>query len=313
MKMTIKKLLLLCFLALAAFTSVMGQQRTQKEYLDRYNLLVSKLGTTGVGIETLLDNWEKDYPDDIEMLSGKFIYYFSKSQSNSVEKMDRTKYLGQDPILTLKDSLGTPVNYFQVTNYDDELFGKAVSCIDKAIQLNPDRLDFRQARISALTAYEGESPDMATSSLKALIDYNASQRPKWEYPGASVDQNFFDGVIQEFCYTFFRYASPACQQAFKDISEKMVSYYPKDVLFLDNLGSYYLVVARDDKTAMKYYNKVLKLNPGDVTAIKNTVILARNSKNVKLEKKYLPLLIKYSDSESEKVAAERRLDSLNGK
>lgn len=54
----------------------------------------------------------------------------------------------------------------------------------------------------------------------------------------------------------------------------------------------------------------MKIKQDDLTAIKNIVILARNSGNVKLEKKYLPLLEKYSTSESEKLSAKARLESL---
>ena len=50
-----------------------------------------------------------------------------------------------------------------------------------------------------------------------------------------------------------------------------------------------------------------------MTAIKNVIILARNSKDEKLEKKYLPLMLKYSTEEADKLAAQARLDFLNGK
>ena len=76
----------------------------------------------------------------------------------------------------------------------------------------------------------------------------------------------------------------------------MLSYHPSDVLYLDNVGSYWLVVKHDYKQAAKYYNKVLKIKQDDITAIKNMILLARNTSNTKLEKKYLPLLVKYSDS-----------------
>ena len=90
----------------------------------------------------------------------------------------------------------------------------------------------------------------------------------------------------------------------------MLSYRPADVLFLDNLGSYYLVVAKNTKTALKYYNKVLKIKPDDMTAIKNLIILARNAKDVKLEKKYLPMMIRYTEDSATKMSAEKRLEFL---
>ena len=194
------------------------------------------------------------------------------------------------------------------------MFGQAQKALEKAIQLNPDRLDMRILKVASLIGYEKESPDMALSDLKSLIIYNETQHPKWEYPGVEkVDETFFSATVQEYCYLFFRYASPVSYEAFRELSATMVSYQPSDVLFLDNLGSYYLVVKHDNKTALKYYTKVLKIKADDITAIKNIIIMARNSGNAKLEKKYLPLLAKYSTSESEKMSAQARLDFLNKK
>jgi len=287
-----------------------AQKPSQADYLDRYTLLVNKLGVEGVGVETLLQRWGKDYPDDMDMLLGKFTYYLSKSQSNSMEKIDASKYLGEAPTLTLKDSLGNDVNYFQVTNYDDELFGQATQAIDKAIGLAQDRLDLRLYKIAALIGYEKGSPDMALSGLKELIDYDGHSHPTWIYPGFEPGPDLFPSLVQEYCYTFFRQATPASYEAFKEVSEKMAGYYPKNTVFLTNIGSYYLVYKHDSKNALKMYNKVLKKDPGDYTAIKNCVLLARNDKNKKLEKKYLAMLAKVTPDETEKLQAEARLKSL---
>ena len=47
-----------------------------------------------------------------------------------------------------------------------------------------------------------------------------------------------------------------------------------------------------------------------MTAIKNMILMARNSKNEKLEKKYLPMMIKYSQLESERLSAKARLEYI---
>ncbi len=287
-----------------------AQKPTQADYLNRYSLLVNKLGVEGVGVETLLQRWGKDYPEDLDMLLGKFTYYLSKSQSNRMETLDAQKYLGEAPTLVLKDSLGNDVNYFQVTDYDDELFAQATQAIDKAIGLNQERLDLRLYKIAALIGYEKGSPDMAVSGLKELIDYDGHSHPAWEYPGLESGPELFPSLVQEYCFTFFRQATPASYEAFKEVSEKMLGYYPKNTSFLTNIGSYYLVYKRDSKNALKMYNKVLKKDPGDYTAIKNCVLLARNDKNKKLEKKYLAMLAKVSPDETERQQAEIRLKSL---
>lgn len=302
-----------CFLtALAISLTAIAQTPSSKDFQDRYDLLVSKLGPTGVGIETLLDRWAAAYPEDVQMLTGKFSYWFSKSQTLQLVPKNQQKFLGENPTVVLKDSTGADVNYFQETMYDDELFGEAQKALEKAIQLYPDRLDLRFLKVASLIGYEKESPDMALSSLKSLMIYNATQHPKWEYPGVEkVDNEFFSAALQEYCYLFFRYGTPATYEAFKELSQQMLTYEPKNVLFLDNIGSYWLVARKDNKMAMKYYSKVLKIKADDLTAIKNIIILARNSNNVKLEKKYLPQLIKYTQDEKEKITAQARLKSLS--
>ena len=288
-----------------------AQTKTEREdYLDRYQLLVSKLGAAGVGVETLLQRWEKDYPEDTDMLLGQFSYYLTKSQSSSIEVIDAQKYLGNAPTLTLKDTLGNDVNYFQVVSYDDELFGKATRAIEKAIELNPDRLDLRLFKISSLIGYEKDSPDMALAGLKALIDYNGHSHPVWEYPDVETSDELFPSVMQEYCYAFFKIGTPHCFEAFRELSEKMLVYYPGNPAYMTNLGSYYLVYKHDSKAALKMYNKVLKKNPDDYTAVKNCVLLARSEKNVKLEKKYLPMLVRVTPDETERVSAQTRLDAL---
>ncbi|MGM9737994.1 MAG: hypothetical protein ACI3ZT_06240 [Candidatus Cryptobacteroides sp.] len=301
-------------LFLSVLPSFAQQTPDAKEFKSRYDNIVARVGAAGVGVETLLDKWEAAYPDDLDMLLGRFYYCFTKSQSNTIVEKETEKYLGEKPVLSLKDSTGRTVNYFQEVNYDDELFGTAQKALDKAIQAEPDRLDLRFIKVASLIGYEKESPDMALSDLKSLVDYNGTRHPVWTYPGEDkVDDDFFSSAIQEYCYLFFRYGTPASFEAFKSLSEKMLVYEPSNVLFLDNLGSYSLVVAKDSKTALKYYNKVLKIKPDDMTAIKNVIILARNDKNEKLEKKYLPMMMKYSQDEAEKLSAKARLDFLNGK
>lgn len=301
------KRLLAIVLIMSAASAMYAQ--TSERYQQRYDLLVSQFGPAGVGVETVLNNWEKVDSTNARMLMGRFSYLFTKAQSGQVEARPGKKYLGMDPVLTLKDSLGNDVNYFQVNVFDDEIYGEAMKAADKAVSVWPDRLDFRFMKANAYIAYEKESPDMALAYLMALADENPKRKSSWEYEGEKVNQEFFQDAMQEYCYSFYSLGTPAGYEAFRTLSEKMAGMFPDNPSFLNNIGSYYLIAKEDYKTAYKYYNKVLKAHPGDYSAIRNGVLAARKQKNVKVEKKYLELMLKYG-SEAEKLQAESRLKSL---
>ena len=81
-------------------------QTDSERYEQRYDMLVSKLGPAGIGVETVLNNWENVDSTNAKMLSGKFSYLFTKAQSSQVVVKPTKKYLGMEPVLSLKDSLG---------------------------------------------------------------------------------------------------------------------------------------------------------------------------------------------------------------
>lgn len=304
-----KKAIVLFAAALISLVQLSGQGTS--EYKARYERLVKIVGQGGVGVETLLDKWAEADSSDIDLLKARFFYWYEKAHYTTVETHASRRYLGQDPVLTLKDSLGADVNYFNVEKYDEETFGKGLVYLDKAIRLYPDRLDLRVVKASSLINLEAESPDMALGFLKGLIDENASGKRSWVFPGyEKIDKDFFDAMIQEYCVNFFStIGTDASREAFKSLSEKMLSINKKSPDFTSNIGSYWMR-KKDYKKALKYYDKAIKLAPGHYTSIKNAVTAAMQLKDIKLQKKYLPMMVKYGP-ESEKLTAQARLDALN--
>lgn len=301
-----KRILMVMMAALVSFQMF---AQTAEEYKARYERLVAKLGHSGVGVEGILDKWAQVDSTDVDMLVARFQMYFDKARDSKIVDTDTRKHLGLDPILTLKDSTGTNRYYFQVPVFDDELFGNAMRNIEKAIRFYPERLDLRIDKATALLAYETDSPDMTTEFLLSLIDEWNSGRHQWSYPDVDVDKVFFDQVIQEYCGTLFGIGTDKSRDSFRLLAEKMLKTDKNNPEFLSDLGSYY-VVKKDNKKAMKYYNKILKATPDYYPAIKNCCTIAVNAKDVKLQKKYLPYLVKYG-TEAESVSAKARLAALN--
>lgn len=301
--------IILAFLAagLAAYA------QDAEAFKANYERQVRMTGAAGVGVETILDRWEEAFPDDPQVHDSRHKFYLAKSAGSSVVIKESKRYLGKDPVLALKDSSGTEHFYFEDTVFTDSLFALGQKAIDRAIQLSPDDLGYRVDKITSLMLYEKECPDMATQELMKLIDYQKNSKPSWLYFGSAADETIFKQAVQEYCYNFFQYGTPGSYEAFKTVSEAMLKLYPKDTGYMDNLGSYWLVHRKNGKKALSWYNKALKLDPGDYIAAKNCVILARKEKNEKLEKKYLPALIATTASETERASCQVRLETLGKK
>lgn len=264
-----------------AAVSLGATAQTSAQFKEKFDRQVRSVGAAGVGVEYILDKWASAYPEDTDMLEGRFNYYLAKSRSEEVQKVDAEKYLGQKPVLSLKDTLGKKVNYFTVPVFNDSLFRISQKSIDKAIELAPNALVYRFDKIGALAVYEKDSPDMAATAMLDLIDYDAAKHPAWLFNGEPVSREDFEAAVQEYCYMFYRTGSPNSYESFRILSERMLKDNPKSTLFLNNLGAYWQVARRDDKKAAKYYKKVLKLAPGDETATANMKIIEKNKSKKK--------------------------------
>lgn len=261
--------------ALALLSFSLLAQSTAANFKARYERQVKAVGSTGVGVETIIDNWEAAYPEDLDMLVSKFAFNLAKSQSTTLIVKDQKRYLGQKPALNLKDSLGRDVLYFEDITFVDSLFAESQKSIDKAVSLKPRELRYRLYKTSAMIAYEKESPDLAYGQISSLIDeYEGTKSSgEWTLDGKAIDSDLFCQAIGEYCYSLYSIGSPAAYEYFFGVSEKMSKLYPRNTAFIDNMGSYYQVAKDNQKQALKFYKKALKIDPEDYAATKNIALI----------------------------------------
>ncbi len=281
--------------ALAALVLVCTALPAQSvDWQKKYERQVKAVGLSGVGVETILDSWGAADSSSVDYLAARYAFWFDKSHSLVVEAHDSPRYLGMEPMLELSDSSkSNTVWYYQVDSFDDELFGRALRYLDKAAAAMPAELEYRVWKVSALMLYEKESPDMTLGLILSLIDEDRSTGQKWLYQGEEQDRDFFDGLVQEFCWNLFNLGTPQAREAFLKVSEKMLSYDRKSPVFMANVGSY-LMSVKEYKKALKQFDKVLKLDPDNDTAIRNCVTIARILRDDKLKSRYNPMLSRLS-------------------
>ncbi len=307
-----KNRILILLLGLVCLVPLHAQE-SKEDYLRRYNNLVSRVGADGLGVETLLNKWEAAWPEDPNHMVARFSFCFLRSRSLHVVPMEQDRYLGNAPLVPMTDSTGKKVNYFEVADFDDALFAEANAAIGKAIATAQNHLDWQMLKINALLAYEKEKPEMTLQELKSLVTFHYTRKPDWVHDQlGTVTPEQFEAFIQDYCAVLFRMNTPTSVEAFKSLSEHMLTYKKENPLFLDNLGSYYLV-KKDYKKARKYYDQVLKKHPDDMTALKNSILMARTAKDLKLEKKYLALMAANGETENDRASAQARLEAYNRK
>lgn len=268
-------------LAIAFLAAISASAQNNQDFLQRYNRLVSRVGFAGVGVDNLLNNWYKSDSLDMNVIIARFNYHYALSESDTVVSSFARKHLGNDPIMTLKDSLGRNVNYFKESLFDETQFGNALRYLDKAIALDNTRLDLCILRANALLAFEKSSPDLTLAYLKEIATKNYSKKYKWSYPGKDLEEGFFCSLMQDYCYEFYNIATTQGYEAFRDLSQIMVKYEPKSTHFVNNIGSYYFVGKGNAKSALKYYKKALKIDPDDEVAKKNIALIEARSKKKK--------------------------------
>ena len=71
-KLVLTSIFVAAVLAVSAFALAVPASAQNNNFQQRYNNLVARVGAAGVGVETLLDNWEKADSADVNLLSARF-------------------------------------------------------------------------------------------------------------------------------------------------------------------------------------------------------------------------------------------------
>lgn len=258
---------------LLLFIGISLNAQDSQSFSESYQRQVRNVGITGVGVETIINKWEEAFPDDKDMLLAKFTFYYNKSQSSEMIIKDAKKYLGAKPVVTLKDSLGRDVNYFEVISYDDEVFGQSLSAINQIISQEPKESLYLFLKITALMDYEKEDPNMAVVEINNFIDTYKADPKAYLYDNKELDEETFRMGVAEYCVTLFNLGTEPGYKYFLELSKKMNKIYPKDVVFINNLGSYYQVHDKNYNKAKSYYKKSLKLQKDNYAATQNLKII----------------------------------------
>lgn len=293
----IKQITIILFVLLC--NKVVGQS-----FKQQFNDLVTKQDT--IGQLKILQEWEVKEPNNPELFIAYFNFYVRKSK---MEVLSLDKEPKGTDFLEIKDLDSTkedPIAYISGdTYYKPYLLNKGLTYIDSGIKKNPSRLDMRFGKIYML----GKVKDYKnfTKEILKVIDHASLINNKWLWTDNEPLQDpkeFMLGSIQEYVYQIYDTGDDKLLDNMKDISERVLSYYPNHVESLSNISVVYLL-RKDYTKALEALLKAEKLAPKDYIVLGNIAQAYKLQGDKKNAIKYYELVIKYCEDDSKDYAKEQ--------
>jgi hypothetical protein len=259
----------------------------------------------------VLEKWEKAEPDNPELLTSYFNYYFVKSKKEEVvnftEKPENEKSFALvDSSDQVKAYLGSRVLY------DRDILQKGIDKINRGIELYPDRLDMRFGKVYVY----GQLPDWDrfTWELIRTIDYSSINHNNWTWTNGEMQANgraFLLDAIQTYQLQLYNTGEDSLLINMRDIANEVLKYYPDHIESLSNLSVTYLLTKEYDK-GLEPLLKAEKLNPRDYIVLSNIarayVLKEDNEKAIE----YYEKVLKHGDENAQQFARQQ-IEELKAK
>lgn len=291
--------ILIPFLSLCQFT--FGQENYQEKFTEYC--------TTHDTIAQLkvLQVWENSNPNDPELFTSYFNYYFQRSKYTMLNM--GSKPIGEES-LQIKDSTDKVMGFLvEKTYFKPELLDQGFEWINNGIKKYPSRLDMRFGKIYAL----GQSEDWKgfTGEILESIQYSDEINNKWTWTNnepVEDAENFFLGSIQGYQSQLYNTEEDSLLKNMRQISEQVLKYYPNHVESLSNISVTYMLTGQYAEALPPLLNAE-KIAPNDIIVLSNIAHAYKLNEDNKNAIKYYKKLLEIGDERTKKLA-EQQLDLL---
>ena len=243
----------------------------------------------------LLKKWKQEKPNDSELYTSLFNYYFQKSRNEVLLLASGTPPNGQD-YLELQDSTNKVAGFISTQiDYEKSNLKLAFENIDKGIKLYPNRLDMRFGKIYVL----GQIKDWSNFSNEIIraVDYSSKNNNEWTWTlneEKKIGKDAFLGSLQDYQMQLYDTMDDELLKNMREIAQTVLKYYPDHVESLSNSSITYLVEKKYEK-ALVPLKKAEHINPKDFIVLNNIAYCYKEMQNKKLAIEYYEKVIKYGD------------------
>ena len=244
----------------------------------------------------LLNTWERKDPNNAELYTSKFNYYFNMSMNEVIMLTDEAPKTDEEYI-TISDSTNNVAGYMtSQMDYEKTNIDLAFESINKGIKLHPNRLDMRFGKIYVL----GKTKDWRgfTDELVTTITYSAENNNEWTWTLNKAKENgkeFFLGSIQDYQMQLYNTMDDNLLDNMQEIAEAVLKYYPGHIESLANSAITHIVKKEYEK-ALKPLKKAEEINDKDFIVLNNIAFCYKELKQKEKAIEYYNKVIKYGDA-----------------
>ena len=284
-------------LSILIFTTISNLVFGQTNY-EKFKKLFGEKET--VATKALLTEWEKSNPNDPELYTSAFNYYFSNSKQELIS-LDRVKRSKES--IQFTDSSGKVAGYINPNlGYNPIMLDKALYYINKGIDKFPNRLDIRFGKCYVLGQVE-EYKDFSNEIIKT-IEYSLTIKNDWlwtENKKVKDAEDFMLGSIQDYLKQLYEKGDNSLLDYMKQIGDLTIKYYPNNVEILSTTSVAYMLTNNYDK-AIGYLKQAEKINPKDYIVLSNLAQGYKRMGDKANAIKYYEIVAKYGDKDLKQEA-----------
>ncbi len=217
----------------------------------------------------VLEKWKIASPNDAELYTSLFNYYFSKSRNEILIVAGGETPAGTQAI-EFKGRTDKVAGYIgSHIDYESSNLKKGIESINIGISLYPNRLDMRFGKIYVL----GQIKDWSsfTQEIITTINYSAVNNNQWTWTNNEKQENgkeFFLSSLQDYQMDLYNTMDDSLLTNMQEIAKTVLKHYPDHIESLSNLSIGYLVSKEYDKALIPLL-KAEKINPTDYIVISN--------------------------------------------
>ena len=256
-----------------------------------------------------LTEWEKSNPNDAELFTSYFNYYFNKSKDEILVVSAGEPPAGEK-YLSLSDSLGNYAGFIgSQINYEKSYLKKALDKITEGIDFYPNRLDMRFGKIYVLGQIKDW--DSFTKEIVKTVDYSAVNNNQWTWTNNEKQkdgEDFFLSSLQDYQVQLYNTGNDDLLLNMRDIANRILKYYTNHIESLSNLSVTYLLTGEYDK-GIEPLLKAEKINPKDYIVLSNIAqgYKLKGDKEKAIE--YYDKIVKFGDEQA-KTYAKQQIEEL---